>query len=467
MSKCLSRFRDVSQIQTHVQRGAIPSKDLLHSGLFASHFFDINPDLDVITDLVVVKLFSSKFVNPITTQEEQLLVMGLTGSADGQNARRKTDFILVIDRSGSMSESVDQMTLSPSGPMGGHTKMQLAIQATKRIFDLLDDDEEIGILLFDHGADVFSAVTPKGTIERKSFFARLDKVRPSGGTNFGPALSTAIGLFEHSMNPDRNKRIIFLTDATPTVGASPDGIRELTENAFTASNGRIGITYCGIGLSFDAGTCAVLSRAHSASVCSISNLNELEAVLMREFNYMVSPVAFDVGIELSSPDYIISEVFGGDSDCMRENARLEFRTMTASSVGSEGVKGSVLIVHLTPKVVPPPVRASIHVAVNWTPFDGGRERKDEDYFLNDEPTILTEKAFALSVYYRTLRGLLPEQHVPKNSFTPEEAVALSNLEAFLDSRSPEIVEALNKEIKMVKELVAINNKTSGMANSPE
>jgi hypothetical protein len=81
----LSAFDDIDQIQNYVQQARIPSKALLHSGLFASHFFNSNPDLDPITDLVTTKLFSSKFENPISGQEDRSLVVGLTGSEDGRN----------------------------------------------------------------------------------------------------------------------------------------------------------------------------------------------------------------------------------------------------------------------------------------------------------------------------------------------------------------------------------------------
>jgi hypothetical protein len=66
MDMCLSTFYESHQIEGYLQRERIPSKALLHSRLFASHFFDINPNLDTVTDPVVIKLFSSKFVNSVT-----------------------------------------------------------------------------------------------------------------------------------------------------------------------------------------------------------------------------------------------------------------------------------------------------------------------------------------------------------------------------------------------------------------
>jgi hypothetical protein len=79
-------------------------------------------------------------------------------------------------------------------------------------------------------------------------------------------------------NKNPNQRIIFLTDAIPTVGVSTPKIREMAEKAFVKSRGRLGVTYIGIGLSFNAATCAELWRAHSTSVSSINDLSELEEI---------------------------------------------------------------------------------------------------------------------------------------------------------------------------------------------
>jgi Ca-activated chloride channel family protein len=302
---------------------------------------------------------------------------------------------------------------------------------------------------------VIEEVQTKGTIDRTALFSRLDSITPRGGTDFGIALSKAISLLSASRNKDRNQRIILLTDANPTAGASIEEIRAMSEDAFTASNRRLGVTYCGIGLSFDAASCAKLTQAHGTTVSSISNSAELKQVLMAEFNYLVSPVAFDVRVGFSSSDYSISAVFGGDEDCLRRDSFLEFRTMTASAVGAEGVKGSVLIIHLKPSGSPIVGRSSVRFTIDLTPAGKqSPEHQEHEYFLNSEPIPLTEKAFALSVYYRTLREMLPQPNVRKEFFTVDESATLIKLKEFLQSRPEEIRVSLCNEIKMVDQLIA-------------
>jgi hypothetical protein len=159
---------------------------LVHSGIFVSHFFNINPDLEEITELVAIKLFSSQFENPINRNRERLLVVGLTGSEDDQHRRPKTDFVLLIDRSGSMESSSD----TPYGrfPLAGRRTaelrtMELTIDTAKGVFDLVDDDEKVGLLMADHIAEPLESLTAKGKINHEGLFSRLDAIRPRVNIN--------------------------------------------------------------------------------------------------------------------------------------------------------------------------------------------------------------------------------------------------------------------------------------------
>jgi hypothetical protein len=178
-----------------------PIQRFLDNGTFASHFFDINLDMDAIAEGLIVKPFSSRFMNPIDGKEERVLVLGVTNSEDGQHRRRKTDFFVVIDQSGSMDSSVTGIHTSDNARMNDadhqpekqvRTKMILAIDAAKGIFNLLEDDEEIGIATFDTVVEVIEKVKLKGSIDKKTLFRTLDTILPRGRTDCGLWLSAAI-----------------------------------------------------------------------------------------------------------------------------------------------------------------------------------------------------------------------------------------------------------------------------------
>jgi hypothetical protein len=211
-SSSAATFQDIREMQNYVQQERIPSKDLLHSGLFASHFFDINPDLDPITTVVTTKLFSSKFANPVNSCEERILVLGITGCEDGRSHRPTTDFVLVIDRSGSMryrlTDTVGPGARRPPGQAveALRQKMSLAIEAAELIFDLLANDQEVGILMFDEVVDVIEPMKAKSAVDRDDLFSRLAAIEPRGGTDFGLGLSAAISMLKQSSTATRNQR---------------------------------------------------------------------------------------------------------------------------------------------------------------------------------------------------------------------------------------------------------------------
>jgi hypothetical protein len=73
--------------------------------------------------------------------------------------------------------------------------------------------------------------------------------------------------------------------------------------------------------------------------------------------------------------------------------------------------------------------------------------------LNEDWLPVTEKAFALSVYYRTLRQVLPERPY-HHEFTAEQVELLTKLLAFLSAQSPPNAASLQAEIKVVTDLTA-------------
>jgi hypothetical protein len=257
----LSSYHHNIHFNDYTKKGHIPSKEHVNSGLFDQHFFNINPTNELITKLVEARVFYSEFLNPTNNQNEKYLMVGVTGREDGKNRREKTDIVIVIDRSGSMGMGLSE-TQSFDTPnfdddeylqflQYQKSKMSLTIEATKEIYQLLDEDEYIGILAFDNDLEIVEFLKSKGTIDSNRLFQHLDSIQDRGGTNMELGLSKAIEMLLQSPNSTRNKRIIFITDDCPNIGQDEFGLRSMAENAFIKSNGTIGVTYVGVGLNFN------------------------------------------------------------------------------------------------------------------------------------------------------------------------------------------------------------------------
>jgi hypothetical protein len=114
--------------------------------------------------------------------------------------------------------------LAPQKVAEKQTKMPLTVEAAESIFAVQDNDEEAGVLVFNTAIDVLQDLKPKHIMAWEALSETLKSFEPRGGTDLGSALSAAIAMFGHSPNHDRNKRIVFLRDASPTTGDNLESI---------------------------------------------------------------------------------------------------------------------------------------------------------------------------------------------------------------------------------------------------
>jgi hypothetical protein len=125
--------------------------------------------------------------------------------------------LFVIDRSGSMQVA----------SAGSQTKLELAKEAIVRSFNLLHDNDRIGVMSFDVNAHAVLDIQPVGNEANRS---RLEEVvgtlRPGGGTN----IRGAVELAEQQMRDDPSplKHIILLTDGI----SDPTGIISTAERMY-------------------------------------------------------------------------------------------------------------------------------------------------------------------------------------------------------------------------------------------
>jgi uncharacterized membrane protein len=117
--------------------------------------------------------------------------------------------LFVIDRSGSMQIA----------SAGSETKLELAKEAIVRSFDLLHDNDRVGVLSFDVGAHAVLDIQPIGDEANRNHLRDVvGTLRPGGGTN----IRGAVELAEQEMRNDPSplKHIVLLTDGI----SDPTGI---------------------------------------------------------------------------------------------------------------------------------------------------------------------------------------------------------------------------------------------------
>ena len=133
--------------------------------------------------------------------------------------------ILVIDASGSMS-----------GQEGDLSKEELAKEAAQLVVDLLKDNDEVGIIAFDHA---HQWIVPLTSAKDKEKIARkIAKIQPGGGTAMYPPLNAAYQSLKDIRA--RVKHIIVLSDGQTEPGDFNSLVKKMQLSEITVSTVAVG-----------------------------------------------------------------------------------------------------------------------------------------------------------------------------------------------------------------------------------
>jgi len=119
--------------------------------------------------------------------------------ASWNEQRRKVDVMLILDRSGSMTEQI-----------GGIAKIDAARQGMKQFVNLLGNNDALGLTVFSDSSDVLTPVTQLGP-KRQDVLNRIDGIIPGGSTRLFDTIAEQVKALQAM--PSKNiKAVVVLTD---------------------------------------------------------------------------------------------------------------------------------------------------------------------------------------------------------------------------------------------------------------
>ena len=203
----------------------LPSS-LAYEGVYNEHFFVTGFENEKILS---VMCSAAQTRDPISGRKDTFLAIGLNSKFDGDGfskhgGRRPLDFVVLLDVSGSMTETLDE-DRKPVRGEGEKTKLQLAIESLKELMTRLTAQDSFGLVTFDSDAHVLVPLTRVDQLDKDATARIIDGIASGGSTNLSAGLEGAYRQFpaEPPGPADKGRRVFVLTDDNTNTGDTRAG----------------------------------------------------------------------------------------------------------------------------------------------------------------------------------------------------------------------------------------------------
>jgi len=349
--------KDINNFRENIRNNYLPlPTDITYEGLFYDYYFDTG------MQETTRKLFSPSYSfavtrDPLSWETDYYLSVGLnSGMREEDFARKKLNLIIVLDVSGSMGEQYNQYYYDRFGNRQDAyegegitrlTKMQSAANAVVDILDQLNWDDRFGIVSFNNNAFIEQPMEYVRYTDMNDVKNDILDIRAGGGTNMSAGMelgAAQLANFYESDSYEYENRIIFLTDAQPNTGdlSSSGMMGRVWRNA----ESRIYTTFIGIGVDFNSQLIEEITKVKGANYYSVHAPREFRDRINEEFDFMVTPLVFDLRLDFDSRGWRIERVFGSPEADQSTGRLMNINTLFPSKSEGGETKGGLVLLKL-------------------------------------------------------------------------------------------------------------------------
>jgi len=229
----------------------------------------------------------------------------------------------------------------------GKKKMEIADESVLSLLDHLKADDRFGMVIFSDYAFVVDPLTSVGDKDLAKLKKHILKIEEDGSTNMEAGMKKATRLLSRYQGADSSEyenRIIFLTDAMPNLGET--GREDLA--GYLEDNAARGIytTFIGVGVDFNTELVNSITKISGANYYSVHSATEFKSRMDEEFDYMVTPLVFDLRLDLDANGYQIEKVYGSPEAEEATGQLMKVNTLFPSKAEEGQVKGGIVLVKL-------------------------------------------------------------------------------------------------------------------------
>lgn len=212
--------------------------------------------------------------------KHKLLKIGLQGKEIPTDKLPNSNFVFLIDVSGSMNEP---------------NKLPLLRSSFKVLLDQLRPTDKVGIVVYAGSAGM--VLPPTSAKEKNKIIEALDKLQAGGSTAGGQGIELAYKLAQENFIKNGNNRVIIATDGDFNVGTSSTGdLHTLIEDKRKSG---VFLTCLGFGMgNFKDNRMETLANKGNGNYAYIDGLQEANKFLGKEFAGNMYAIAKDVKIQI-------------------------------------------------------------------------------------------------------------------------------------------------------------------------
>jgi len=408
--------KDVGNFRANIGEGYLPlPSDLSEEGLFYDYYFDTGEQSEC-NELFCPSLSMAVSPDPLSDETEYYMTVGLNSNLTEETfSRPRLNLVIVLDVSTSMDSRFteyyyDSVTGDDREDIDT-SKLDSAKTAVAGLLDHLGPDDQIGLIVFSDEASTLFEMTSLNQPQDVELREVLSHVETIGGTNLESGLRRGYELLRGMADTDLEEvenRMILLTDMMPNLGTlSEYGLGKLVSDS---ANEGIFTTFVGIGVDFNSELMTSLYDVRGANAFTVRSADDFLDLMADEFSLHVTPVAFDISLEIESDGYVVEKVYGSTSADAATDTVFEIRTLFPSKRVDDEVRGGVVLVKLAKASDDPEIR----VGVKYTTRDGGLHTTSKTISFPSESSEVyanlgIRKAILLSRYADLLRAWMEHE----------------------------------------------------------
>jgi len=382
--------KGIDNFRANIENGYLPlPTDMTYEGLFYEYYFDTGQTKSC------NKLFCPSYSyavtrDPFSNKTEYYLSVGLnSGMKERDFERKKLNLVIVLDISGSMSSPFNQYYYDQFGNQveldwkeRNTQKIEVAKDALVAVLDQLNNDDRFGIVLFNDRAYLLQRMTQVRHTDMDEVEDSIFDIRADGSTNLADGMQLAtelVGKYSDYDPYEYENRIIFLTDAMPNTGET--GAYSLLRLLKNNASDNIYTTFIGIGVDFNTELIETITKTRGANYYSVHSPGDFMERMGEEFDYMVTPLVFDLRLTLDSEDWDIEMVYGSPEADKATGELMKVNTLFPSKKEDGETKGGLILLKLKKRGDD---SSSIRLNVSYEDRAGKEDSSTAKFYIDDE-----------------------------------------------------------------------------------